>query len=120
MGLDMYAYSTQQEINEVDFNFPTDLQKLMGWRKHPNLHGWMEELYIRKGGTGIFNVDCVRLDAEDIDALEIAVFEDTLPVTDGFFFGESRSEHKRDDLIFIEYARKAFNEGRHVFYTSWW
>ncbi|ASY66520.1 hypothetical protein SJ05684_b55380 (plasmid) [Sinorhizobium sojae CCBAU 05684] len=29
------------------------------WRKHPNLHGWMEHLYPRGGKDAIFN--CVNL-----------------------------------------------------------
>ena len=120
MGLDMYAYSTQKPIAEVGFKFPEDSAKIICWRKHPNLHGWMEELYVRKGGTSLFNCEGVRLDAEDIDALESLVIADELPATEGFFFGESRPEDKADDLLFIKYARKALNAGHNVFYTSWW
>lgn len=42
MGLDMYAYSTQQVIPPVDFEKPEDAQHIAQWRKHPDLHGWME------------------------------------------------------------------------------
>ena len=51
MGLDMYAYSTQQVIPPVDFEMPEDAQQIAQWRKHPNLHGWMHTLYLHEGGA---------------------------------------------------------------------
>lgn len=120
MGLDMYAFKTDAAIEEAGFKYPQNTIGIAYWRKHPNLHGWMEALYLQKGGTQIFNCECVRLDAADIDALEKAVHEDALPETTGFFFGESWPEDKADDLIFIQNARKALDEGLNVFYTSWW
>ena len=73
MGLDMYALSTKAKPEtDVDFstkNFEQD--ELHYWRKHPNLHGWMQNLYDMKGGTSPdFNGDCVVLDSEDLDNLE--------------------------------------------------
>ena len=38
MGLDMYAYVADKAGREVDS------RELAYWRKHPNLHGWMERL----------------------------------------------------------------------------
>ena len=38
MGLDMYAYVADKAGQEVDS------RELAYWRKHPNLHGWMERL----------------------------------------------------------------------------
>lgn len=120
MGLDMYAYKTEQQIAQAGFNEPDDATEIAYWRKHPNLHGWMEALYERKGGTALFNCETVRLESGDIDALERAVKADLLPPTTGFFFGESRPEEKDDDLAFIKAAREALAEGYNVFYTSWW
>ena len=37
-----------------------DAIELHYWRKHPNLHGWMESLYYEKGGTAD-NFNCVNL-----------------------------------------------------------
>ena len=120
MGLDMYAFTTDTKIEETGFKFPENAVQIACWRKHPNLHGWMEQLYIEKGGEELFNCECVRLDAADIDALEQVVNEDALPHTTGFFFGESRPEDKTDDVLFIQNARKALAAGLNVFYTSWW
>jgi hypothetical protein len=50
MGLDMYAFATEEDLPaSVDFT-ASEGSKLHQWRKHPNLHGWMEELYRAKGG----------------------------------------------------------------------
>ena len=44
MGLDMYAYSVAQggaqDGEKIEIAY---------WRKHNRLHGWMEELWNRKG-----------------------------------------------------------------------
>ena len=121
MGLDMYAFTTSQDIPPTDFEEPQDSAELFYWRKHPNLHGWMEKLYFERGGTNKkFNCSPVRLEPVHLDALEHAVFNDELPKTTGFFFGKSRPEEKEWDFEFIRKAREAFKAGKQVFYTSWW
>jgi len=121
MGLDMNAFITETDIAEVDFAFPKDSLEIAYWRKHPNLHGWMEELYRDKGGSAAtFNCVNLRLDATDIDALELVVLADVLPLTTGFFFGESTPEDKADDLAFIAKARELLAQGKAVFYSAWW
>jgi len=131
MGLDMFAFKVKKEaLNEqqVDFEIPdanegTDLepQELAYWRKHPNLHGWMEALYREKGGTDEqFNCVNLNLTEEDLDNLEEVVNNDELLHTMGFFFGESCPEDKENDIEFIANAREALKEGYAVYYTSWW
>ena len=91
------------------------------WRKHPNLHGWMEELYYEKGGTrAVFNCVPVVLTAQDLERLEADVNAGSLPDTTGFFFGESDGSETEDDLAFIAKARKAQADGLTVFYYAWW
>ena len=52
MGLDMYACVTDEApAKPVDFPEPENSMKLHYWRKHPNLHGWMQQLYEAKGGV---------------------------------------------------------------------
>lgn len=120
MGLDMYAYQTRAQVADHGFPIPEDAVEIHYWRKHPNLHGWMEQLYRAKGGTDTFNVTGVRLTEDDINALAEAVQNDRLPDTIGFFFGVSQPEDKELDLQFIEAARQALRDGYTVFYTSWW
>jgi hypothetical protein len=121
MGLDMYACTTSENIRNVDFREPEDAKELFYWRKHPNLHGWMQALYKKKGGKSQeFNVAPVRLDCGDLDALEKAVKGNKLPHTVGFFFGVSRAEEKDRTLTFILRARESMASGKRVFYYAWW
>jgi hypothetical protein len=121
MGLDMYAYTTNTPIPAVDFEPAPGSFEIAYWRKHPNLHGWMEQLYRTKGGTAqSFNCVPVRIDAEDLDALERALDENGLPETMGFFFGETRPEEIELDRAFVAAARAALAAGAFVYYDSWW
>ena len=124
MGLDMYAFSTKAKLNkEVDFN-TTNFQpeEVHYWRKHPNLHGWMHELYLSKGGDKHtdFNGDCVVLTESDLDELEDDIKDGSLPDTSGFFFGQTDGDEVQDDLDFVAKAREAITDGKTVYYTSWW
>ena len=123
MGLDMYALSTKAKPQtEVDFSTKNFEQtELHYWRKHPNLHGWMQNLYDMKGGTSSdFNGDCVVLDSEDLDNLEQDIKDGNLPDTSGFFFGQSDSDSDLDDLEFVQKSRNEIANGKTVYYTSWW
>ena len=118
MGLDQYAgYYTDAKDEDGD----AIMEYASEWRKHPNLQGFMENLYIEKGGTGEFNCVEVELTLEDIDALEEAVKNASLPKTGGFFFGSDADEHyEEQDLQFCEYARAMLAEGKAIYYGSWW
>lgn len=121
MGLDMYAMITTEALPAaVDFkaNGATELHY---WRKHPNLHGWMRDLYYAKGGKAeSFNLVPVALSLEDLDRLEAAIRDGSLPPTSGFFFGETDGTEAEDDLAFIAKAREAIAAGCTVYYDSWW
>lgn len=126
MGLDQFAIKTKlKPSNEVDFgeevyNEGVEREEIQYWRKHPDLHGWMENLYFEKGGDRVFNCTPVILTLQDLDNLEEAIRDRALPKTSGFFFGESDDKRAADDLEFIKDAREAINEGYTVFYDSWW
>lgn len=121
MGLDMYACILHEAPEKpVDFEAEA-VGEIHYWRKHPNLHGWMEALYREKGGTDPqFNCVNLQLTADDLDRLEHAVRSGNLPQTTGFFFGVSDGSETEDDLAFIAKAREAIAEGLTVFYSSWW
>lgn len=119
MGLDQYAYTRDREGNSEKQT------ELAYWRKHNRLQGWMEWLWFHKGNRGKFNCDEVELTPEDIDLLEKTITNKELPKTEGFFFGsDSYKDYEQcdlpTDLKFIEDAREAFENGKRVFYNSWW
>ena len=137
MGLDMYAYAVDDELVESNFGFKPEesgVQRLHYWRKHHDLHGWMKDLWRSKlekypdneefqnlAGYD-FNCRPVRLTLEDLDDLELAVKNRSLPRTTGFFFGDSPQDDRSvsDDLQFISKARIEIDRGKAVFYDSWW
>ena len=123
MGLDQYANARKGEptLDEDGYKQWKDSKELAYWRKHPNLQGFMERIYIAKGGTKEFNCVDVELDLSDIQTLEVCVKGEELPETGGFFFGEDSDEwYKESDLEFVEQAKQAIDDGYTVIYSSWW
>jgi len=141
MGLDMYAYTASRdgqyddwwsgaeldpESNEFENSKLSKPVEISYWRKHPNLHGWMEQLWRKKNldtasRDQSFNGIELELTREDIDLLEHHVVMGFLPETNGFFFGNSADEYyKEHDLEFVKRARADLFLGLRVFYNSSW
>ena len=150
MGLDMYAYVATREGQQREYydgaewdEITKDLvntktnkpREIAYWRKHPNLHGWMEQLWRDKkylvqptnasapvqSDSDTFNGIEIELTAEDLDELERAVVHKKLPSTRGFFFGEEADQFYHDkDLAFVKAARIEMFMGLKVFYNSSW
>ena len=141
MGLDMYAYVAAKAGQQDEFYEGAEYDEDSGefvnpnvnrprqlayWRKHPNLHGWMAELWMVRetGGEGDvdnFNGVELELTAEDLDNLEYDVQNNRLPATSGFFFGDGADDYyKPSDLKFIQEARAEMFFGLKVFYNSSW
>lgn len=130
MGLDQYAYAAAKAGNW------DKSKEIAYWRKHPNLQGWMERLWLSKSGIPLnesdqFIEDCrpdtdfngieLELTLEDLEALERDVRDGRLPVTQGFFFGNNSDDHYRQqDIDFIYQARADILCGLKVFYNSSW
>lgn len=114
MGLDQYAHRVV--AHDTD-----NREEIAYWRKHPNLQGWMEQLWREKGGEGEFNCVDVELTHEDLDRLARDINAASLPHTEGFFFGSDSDDYYVDaDREFIHAAREALDAGYTVVYTSWW
>ena len=139
MGLDQYAFArkgepieTTEDYTYQDFDGNTHTEQrtsvsyeqeieISYWRKHPNLQGWMEELWRSKGNEGEFNCVDVELTLEDLDALEQTLDGKALPETQGFFFGDNSDDYYSwQDREFIREARERLANGYKVVYTSWW
>jgi len=148
MGLDMYAYVAARAGAQAEFSEGAHWDKEKGamvnpnatqpreiayWRKHPNLHGWMERLWERKGYPRVdiknyapdedpdFNNVELELTWEDLDQLEQDIHNKKLPDTSGFFFGNNADDHYREqDLKFVRDAKAEVFLGLRVFYDSSW
>lgn len=128
MGLDMWCYAIPEQdaghkLTDVKITKDIHKEELHYWRKHHDLHGWMENLYRSKGGDeDSFNCTNVRLTEEDLDNLKKDILEKKLPYTTGFFFGDNPPDEETiaDDMVFIVKAREAIARGMAVFYDSWW
>ncbi len=133
----MYAYVAAKAGQQDDFYDSAQYDKESGdyvnpnvnkpreiayWRKHPNLHGWMEKLAHNKGlEYDSFNGIELELTHEDLVELERAVTHGQLPGTSGFFFGEDSDDYyRKHDLEFIKNARAELFLGLKVFYNSSW
>lgn len=146
MGLDQYAYcglkaGQRGEFYEtgeyVDGEFvnknvvnPRDIAY---WRKHPNLQGWMEKLWISKGYPGLspgdkkyshtFNGIELELTLDDINKLEEDIKNGAVAElnTTGFFFGNPSDDYYREkDLQFCRDAKFELFLKNRVFYNSSW
>lgn len=133
----MYAYVAAREGQHRDYWDEGDYDKESGewvskvskpieiayWRKHPNLHGWMEQLWRSQGNEGDFNGDELELTWEDIDHLEEDLKRGRLKNIEatGFFWGDPSDDYYyEDDLKFIKEARSQLFLGLKVFYNSSW
>ena len=127
MGLDMYAFavpadSVGDKVTDVEW-LDDDRIELFYWRKFNALHGCMENLYRLKGGAkASFNCTTVRLDAKDLDRLEMDTGNNKLVPINGFFFGvtEIYPEDLESVADFVAKARQALADGNAVYYDSWW
>ena len=124
--------SETKEFENPNLSRPAEIAY---WRKHPNLHGWMEQLWREKRyktqpsdasesvdpDSDTFNGIELELSREDIDRLEQDIIEGNLPSTSGFFFGSDSDEYYRpQDLEFVRQARVDLFLGLRVFYNSSW
>ena len=130
MGLDQTAHIYENSTDVLDQE--KQGEELACWRKHPFLHGWMEQLWEDQGrpnfdpetmgGTfGDFNCVPLELTIEDIDRLEKDINANSLPETEGFFFGgDADKYYEQQDLEFCNWALKELDKGREVYYDSSW
>ena len=157
MGLDQYAYAVRPHRDNTDTSFvwrwagkedevsdtclyeadyDAHVHKIAQWRKHSDLQGWMERLWIEKmtaagtppqpeedgwfAGQVVFNCQPVRLTLADLKRLGDDTAGDSLPHTEGFFFGQSTYEDRAEVFAFLKDAREAIAQDMEVYYDSWW
>lgn len=134
MGLDQYMYIASKAGTAYD---DPSRQELGYRRKHPNMHGWMQNLWLKKLGIpkhptdqfiedkipGDFNGVELELTWDDIDQLERDIKSGRVSSlgTQGFFFGNPSDDvYREQDLQFCVNAKAELFLGRKVFYNSSW
>ena len=138
MGLDMYAYVANRAGQQSEFYETAEFDETIKdyvnktvtkpaeiayWRKHPSLHGWMEQLWQKKNPEDMSTFNGIELELtwEDVDELEQAVRHGQLPFTEGFFFGKPADNvYYEEDLKFCVNAKAELFLGFKVFYNSSW
>ena len=126
MGLDMYLHSVDHDPRNK--NADQDIRELKPkdigyWRKANHIHGYMEDLYYKLGGSSSsFNTNTVKLSILDIVDLCRRIIDNDLSVTEGFFFGGDNRPEETDteSLIILLNAIKEIEMGKDVYYSSWW
>jgi len=116
----MYAYVAARAGQSEDYwqqNLDGNLEsvskprEIAYWRKHPNLHGWMNNLWLEKNINSLhddvmFNGIELELTWDDLNQLELDIKEGKLPSTSGFFFGDDSDDYYRaQDLQFVADAK---------------
>lgn len=129
MGLDMYAYTIEQDRvgeHEVSDTLPADFRiaqqaddiDFAYWRNFNHLDDFMSDLYYDKGGEKAFNCELVRVELKDLDIIkEMLDYEEygIYPIDD-----ETLNDHAEYTYDFINRAKEAINQGMTVWYGSWW
>ena len=105
MGLDQYAYVVAKNEQNTDLE-PSSTSPAVStigvWRRHYELQDFMEKLYRKKGGTSEdFNLVSVRLSEDDLAEI-------------------GAEANSYNTSMFVRLAYMAINDGKEVYYNSWW
>ncbi len=122
MGLDSFVYSSDVApdlfISSKE-RVKYEKEEIMYWRKHYNLHSWMEHLHFKKYGKTEDMFNCVYLDLDKPDLLKLKKEIYRLNDYDDDDEEYAKVCYKRD-LEFIKNAISLINEGKYIYYFSWW
>lgn len=99
------------------------------WRKHSDLHGFMQEIYAQRGGEESFNCiplllnkeDCINISAYAKEQLDKYSKNKDIKHTEGFFFGSSCEEDWIETIAtFANVLATVDFDKETVYYSSWW
>lgn len=109
MGLDMYLEGRTFNWDRGDnvekrygFRVRGVMLDLGYWRKHPDLHGYIVQTF----ADGRDECQEIPLDEDALRNILAAVKANRLPHTEGFFFGQSTPDRKKETVEILEAAIK--------------
>ena len=124
MGLDCYVFAEPADADLNDKS--TKVEEIWYGRKTNEIHGWMQ----RKSGIPAeeFNCHKLMLSHELLKEMKEDLFTHTLlhsgrfTSTKGSFFGGANDIQYVKDQVeqLIQAAEEALNQGKQVYYDSWW
>lgn len=112
MGLDMYFYCSDAG-NSLR-------EEIAYFRKHSDLHGWLEDLWKEKGNEGPCNCEELPLTEEDLRRMRDFAELPVHPKRTGFFWGESRDEQWEATRKLVKELLSAVKDGKQVIYRAWY
>lgn len=137
MGLDQNLFAVDEDACDQDGNIMDreSMEEIGYWRKHADLHGFVESLWEKAGCPGaderhqdpmfgsLFNCIPFELTEEHIQQIiecsERRSFGDADGTT-GFFFGQTFPEDHDKTIEIMKHALELKKEGKRIFYDSWW
>ena len=133
MGLSQYIYVTEKTklkdngTDLADYDAIRDDKEFFEWRKHWDLHGFLEQVYLEKGGKEPATWDVVQLTEKDIDDLKYALDKNELPWNKKCFFWDDSPEFKQEQtnefvdkakLFYAAQAMKSDDKQKTLFYWA--
>jgi hypothetical protein len=131
MGLDMMLYA--REVIEEGDDVSEDARQIeIGtWRKHPDLHSYIETLWrAETGSTEDFNCIDYKLSRKQIIDIILLTVTETMPKSKGgFFFSESKLTDISHTITLMGSALSYIDKHTsypddvpeyEIFYSSWW
>jgi hypothetical protein len=127
MGLDMYLNGNkylpsnwknpETDRTEDGIKIKNIIVELGYWRKHPDLHGFIVEMF----ADGKDECQEIELDVDQMRMIIEAIRENRLPHTTGFFFGSSENdeEQKNEAIASFERAIAWLEDGKGKDATEW-
>lgn len=116
MGLDMYFYASA----DPSFKEESTIHTVKYFRKHSDLHGFLEDMWYRKGNTSEFNCEMMPLTMEDLEEIEKFAAQKDHPKRTGFFWGSSQEEDWEETRDLIPRLKNLLKSGLSVAYYPLW
>ncbi len=121
MALLIHAFSNTGDIPSGQFGNGQDQTDFFTWRGHWDLARWFEILHRLRGQrTENFIAVPVRIDADDLIALEQAIRYGQIAARYPRYVTAGDSSEPADEAEFIQAAREAIDRGHRVYCVSRW
>lgn len=124
MGLDMWFEAFPANVTEEVLNSeekPCEGQEVAYFRKHSDLHGWLTEKWLERHPEETdFNTSYMEITPELLSQMADYANQSEHEHHQGFFWGQSYDSDWERTKEVCEQIKDILDEGRKVFYYSWW